>query len=288
MELSQANKSLNQSEVALIDWNTPPMVKNSTYNEDCINNPFDMMESKAFTMDPFDLVFYETPVKKELRCGNMLSPLWELKSNSKRKSQSGNILSPLWEFKSRSLRKSISLTDINGVAKILDHAKVDNLNNDNTPLVCLDQEVVDQSKENYVIEPSEDKKKLIKNEAQKINEENKVESVLTVDHNNDIDVEKDLENFEKHSLCSEDEKKKIREQTRQRIQMLIEKGKKDYEKECSRKSLFCTPIRNYNSSLNKSESLFNRGFLQSDSHIYDDSSSKINVSNQSKLLIVLI
>lgn len=274
MNLFQANKSVDQSEMALIDWNTPPIVKNNTYDENCINNPFDMMESKASNMDPFDLVFNETPKKREPPCGNILSPLWELKS--------------------RSLRKSVSLTDINGVAKILEHSKVDKLNDNHTTLEYVDKKNVDQSNENCAQMFIEDSKMIENEENQMIeveeneiveNEENKIESVLTIDHNNDIDIEKDIE---KHSLCSEDEKKIIREQTRQRIQMLIEKGKRNYEEESSRKSLFYTPLRSYNSSLNKSESLFNRGFVQSASNSYDDCSNKINVSNQNKLLIVLI
>ncbi|XP_025423229.1 uncharacterized protein LOC112692700 isoform X2 [Sipha flava] len=237
-------KSNELVDISLIEWRTPEIVKNKTYEENCANNPFDILELKAATMDPFDLVPCQTPSKRDPPCGNILSPLFEL------------------TFKQ--MKRSVSLTDINGVAKILEKNCIDK-NKDqinesqlkDNVTTCLKKEGCIQSIENVPVH-------------EEVNQiETQVENnvlVLTEDSN-----DKDLE---KNSVCNEEEKKLIREQTRQRISMLIEKGKQKYEVEYSRRSLFCTPQRNVESSLNRTENEFNRGFIHSYSDSFSFSGSK--------------
>lgn len=252
-------KSNELVDVSLIEWRTPEIVKNKTCEENCANNPFDIMELKAATMDPFDLVPCQTPTKRDPPCGNILSPLFEVTFNQ--------------------MKRSVSLTDINGVAKILEKNCIDQ-NKDqinesqlkDNVTTCTEKKNCNQSIEYVPVH--EDVNKI------KTQVENSI--LVSTQDFKETDIEKS-------SVCNEEEKKLIREQTRQHISMLIEKGKQKYEVECSRKSLFCTPQRNVESSLNKTENEFNRGFI----HNYSDSfsytgSKNVSVSyNNIKTLILL-
>ncbi|XP_015366422.1 PREDICTED: uncharacterized protein LOC107163482 isoform X2 [Diuraphis noxia] len=228
-----ANESVNCSMEALIDWSTPEIVKNKTYDGNCINNPFDILELQAANMDPFDIVPKQTPLKEDPPCGNILSPMWD-----------SNV--------SRRIQKSVSLTDIHGVAKLLeqnyiDHDKDDCVKNqskdDCVTSKCVSTNVIEQSKKNVLVHLGENKI------------ENQESPIKLVPGQNEVDIEK-------NSYCNEQEKKQIREQTRQRIEILIEKGKKNYEECYSRKSLFCTPKRS-NTESNLNSSVLNRGFIGS-------------------------
>lgn len=235
-----ANESVNCSMEALIDWSTPEVVKNKSYIGNYINNPFDILELQAANMDPFDLVPEQTPLRGDPPCGNILSPLWESKVN-------------------RRIQKSVSLTDIHGVAKLLeknymDQDKDDFVKNqskdDCATTECVSTTISDQSIDNNVL--------VHIGENQTENQEPSIKLVFVPDQN-EVDIEK-------NSYCNEQEKKQIREQTRQRIGILIEKEKKNYEECYSRKSLFCTPKRsNTESNLNKylNSSVLNRGFIGS-------------------------
>lgn len=264
-----ANESADRSMEALIDWSTPEVVKNKTYDGNCINNPFDILELQAANMDPFDLVFKQTqgqtPLRGDPPCGNILSPLWESKV-------------------SRRIHKSVSLTDIHGVVKLLEqnyieHDKDDLVMNQSkddyaTPK-CVSTKTTDQSLKNNVLV------NLGENNIE--NQQPLIKSVL-VPEQNEVDIEK-------NSYCNEQEKKQIREQTRQRIEILIEKEKKNYEECYSRKSLFCTPKRsNTESNLikNLNSSVLNRGFIGS-FNINSNSINKTPVSNKNlKSLFLLI
>jgi len=254
-----ANESVDCS-MALIDWSTPEMVKNKTYDGNCINNPFDILELQAANMDPFDLVPEQTPVRGDPPCGNILSPLWESKVN-------------------RRIHKSVSLTDIHGVVKLLEQNYIEH---------SQDNFVKNQSKDDYAITECVNTKTIdqsIENNILVHIGENKIENqepVLVPDQNNETNVD-----IEKNSYCNEQEKKQIREHTRQRIENLIEKEKKNY----SRKSLFCTPKRsNTESNLikNLNSSVLNRGFIGS-FNINSNSISKTPVSNKNlKSLFLLV
>jgi len=259
-----ANESVDCS-MALIDWSTPEMVKNKTYDGNCINNPFDILELQAANMDPFDLVPKQTPLRGDPPCGNILSPLWESKV-------------------SRRIHKSVSLTDIHGVVKLLEqnyieHDQDDFVKNQSkddyaTP-ECVSTKTIDQSIENNVLVH------IGENNIENQEPPNKL--VLAPDQN-EVDIEK-------NSYCNEQEKKQIREQTRQRIENLIEKEKKNYEESYSRKSLFCTPKRsNTESNLikNLNSSVLNRGFIGS-FNINSNSINKTPVSNKNlKSLYLLV
>jgi len=264
-----ANESADCSMEPLIDWSTPEVVKNKTYDGNCINNPFDILELQAANMDPFDLVLKQTQEQTPLRgdppCGNILSPLWE-----------SNV--------SRRIHKSVSLTDIHGVVKLLEqnyieHEQDDLMKNQSkddyaTP-ECVSTKTTNQSLENNVLV------NLGENNIE--NQKPPIKSVL-VPEQNEVDIEK-------NSYCNEQEKKQIREQTRQRIEVLIEKEKKNYEECYSRKSLFCTPKRsNTESNLikNINSSVLNRGFIGS-FNINSNSINKTPVSNKNlKSLFLLI
>jgi len=249
MNLSEADESVDHTK-ALIEWNTPEMVQSSSCHDNCINNPFDLMELRANSMDPFDLDPNQTPPKQDPSCGFMLSPLWELKV--------------------RRIKKSVSLIDLSSVAKVLEQKYEKTANDDIVKDQSKDHhsidivECVDQSNKDCISVHNVENKT-------ETNQEQNIESISTLD-NNEI-------NLETTSLCNEEEKKQIREQTRQRIQMLIEKQKQIYEEKCSREALFCTPQRKLTSELNKSDSLFNKGFVQNDS----DSTSNITLSKTSEI-----
>lgn len=246
----------------LIDWDSPDMNKNSKiYDINLINNPFDVMELKASNKDPFDLVPNQMPVRKDPPCGNLLSPLWEPKV--------------------RQIQKSVSLTNLNKLANVFENNYVKSIHDDgmedeskNSLItmanIYVSDDILNQAKTNCTLVNINKSK--IEN-----NQERKIEPILT--QNND-----EL-NIEKISLCNEEEKKQIREQTRQHIKELIEKEKQVYQEKCSRKSLlFCTPKRNSNAN----ESLFNKGFLNNSS---DDNSKsfdyfhKTPVSNKTKIIL---
>lgn len=230
----------DKSDSALIKWNTPEMVKIKTH-EDYLNNPFDVLELKAASMDPYDLVPCQTSLFVDPPCGN--------------------ILSPLWEPKIRQIRKSVSLINIDGVGKMVKQNYVELINIDSvegsTKDLQANEENVNQSEKDDVLVNAFD----IKID----NQEQNIEPVWTPNSS-----KVGLENA---SFCNEDEKKIIREQTRQKIEMLIEKGKSS-----SRKSIFCTPKRSSESSLDKTESCFNKAIVGFDSNCDSSISNKSSVS----------
>lgn len=248
MDSTETNFSADYSAEALIDWKTPEILKNTIYEReiDYDNNPFDKVALKAENMDPFDLVSIETT--ENLPCDNKLSPLLKFRQTKK---------------------KNVSLTDIGAIPNFLEQTYPEQVIEDivknklktDDITVCVNEKVVDQSKENILIQIDENKIE---------NQDPNYELISTSEHN-DIELNVDVEQI---PLCTEEEKKQIREETRQRIEMLIEKGKKSYEEKSSQIS-FCTlPSFSESCINNKHERLFNRGFIRT------DSSSKIFVSNQ--------
>jgi len=240
----------------LINWSTPEMVKNQSFDGNYINNPFDILELQASNMDPFDLVPEQTPLRTDPPCGIILSPLWDSKVSG--------------------IRKSMSLTDIYGVARLLeqnyikhdkDDVVVDQPKDDCATSRCVKDEIIDQSIENNVsVHIGENK----------IENQEPSKELVSLRDQNEVYIEK-------NSYCNEQEKEEIRVQTRKRIEMLIEKGKKNYTDNLSRKSLFCTPQRsNTDSNLNKTinASVLNRGFIGSLNNINYNTSSKTPVSKE--------
>lgn len=245
----------------LIDWDSPDMIKNSKmYDIDLINNPFDVMELEAANKDPFDLVPNQMPVRKDPPCGNLLSPLWEPKV--------------------RQIQKSVSLTNLNNLANIIENNYIKFIKDDsmkdeskNSSITMANLyvggDILNQANTNCT--PVNMNKSKIEN-----NQKYRIEPILT-------QINDDL-NIEQISLCNEEEKKQIREQTRQHIKELIEKEKQVYQEKDSRKSLlFCTPKRNTNAN----KSLFNKGFLNnsSDNSISFDYFHKTPVSNETKIIL---
>lgn len=252
----------------LIDWCSPEMVINKTYDGNFINNPFDILEVEAANMDPMHLVQNQTLLKEDPPCCNFFSPLWEPKV--------------------RQIRKSVSLTDFDNFGKIVETnyselVKInyveDKLQVCDTNVMCGSDNTSNQSNENGNYQSvsgncifADVSKNIIE-----INEEFNIESIFTQDLSK--------VNIEHKSLCNEEEKKQIRKQTRQRIEMLIEKEKLRHKEKCSQKSfIFSTPKKHWeksNASLRLDKSLFNRGFLKNVSYSHFDSfsSSKIFVSN---------
>lgn len=249
MNSFRANLSVDHSDEALIDWNTPEILKNKTFEEDCVNNPFDKIALKAENMDPFELVSLQTSTRENPPCDNILSPLFKL------------------EFRQK--KKRMSFTDIDDDTNFLDQTypeqmKIDGVKNklnNNDVLVCVNEKIVDQSRENDT---------LVQIDKTKIENQDPVVSIL--DQNN-IDLNVDIEHIQ---LCTEEEKKLIREETRQRIEILIEKGKKNFEENSLQKS-FCR-LPSFSDSSHTHESLFNRGFIRNNSN--NDFNSKICVSNK--------
>lgn len=208
MDSPQNNISTDE----LINWNTPEMEKynsNNNYNENYINNPFDLLELKAAN----------NSVDNNLK--------------------------------------------LNCIKHIDDNFMEDQLNDDNFT-ICENEEIVIKSKEDYV----KNNKDFNKVE----NKDQIFESALILNQN--------VIEIEKKNVCSEQEKNLIRKQTRQRILMLIEKEKLKYSKTSLSNSIYCTPQRNcYELSLNKSENIFNRGFIQCSFENNSNNFNKSIVSN---------
>lgn len=262
MNSSQGND--DDSSKLLIDWCSPESVINVTYNGNFINNPFDVLEVKAANMDPMHLVQNQTPLKEDPPCCNFLSPLWEEQV--------------------RQIRKSISLTDFDKFGKIVETnyselVKVDSVEDKlqvcDTNVMCDSDNTFKQSNGNGNCIFADFSENIIK-----IDEEFNIESIFTQDLSK--------VNIEHKSLCNEEEKKQIRKQTRQRIEILIEKQKLLHKEKCSQKSfIFCTPKHRGKSyaSLSIDKSLLNKGFLKNgsyqspNSHFDSFSSSKISVSD---------
>lgn len=252
MNSSQANELVGDSAKPLIDWSSPEIVKDSFYTQDWLNNPFDIMEFKAANMDPFDLVLNQTPLRKDPPCSNFLSPIRE----------------PI----AREMRKSVSLPNL-GTDVFDEHFK--ELVKDNESLMNDLSNVEDTS--------------TIVKTVDLLNKNNSVNIIEKKTTNNqeyetEAVLKQDLQelNAEQISLCNEEEIKQIREQTRQRIEMLIKQEKQVYEEKCSRRSLsICTPQRKSNASLDSGKSLFNKGWMGNDSNYNNSDSSKhlIPVSN---------
>lgn len=250
MNSFQTNDSVGDSTKPLIDWYSPEIIKDKFNARDLLNNPFDIMEFKAANMDPFDLVLNQTPLGKDPPCTNFLSPVREPKI--------------------RKMRKSISLPDLDNASGIF----VENFKEIiKDSLVKVQSEVYNISTNGKIVDQSNENDRNSVNISEnkvKNNQECKIEPILKQDI-------KELD-MEQISLCNEEEKKQIREQTRQRIEMLIKQEKQVYEEKCSRRSLsLCTPQRKSNASLDSDKSLFNKGLMGNSSN-YNSDSSKYSVS----------
>ncbi|VVC30783.1 Hypothetical protein CINCED_3A000392 [Cinara cedri] len=90
-------------------------------------------------------------------------------------------------------------------------------------------------------------------------------------------VDYDRIDLEKIASCTEEEKQQIREQTLQRIKMLVENIDTKYEECHIDKSLSVIGQQYSESSLNNTESLFNKGFMRSDSNSISNSLYKTPV-----------
>jgi len=86
-------------------------------------------------------------------------------------------------------------------------------------------------------------------------------------------------NIEQIPFCTEEEKSQIREQTQQRIQMLIEKAKKEYKEKYSQKPLLYTTFKSSEWNLNKTENVLNKGFIQDK---IDSNSNSLNNTGSTK------
>lgn len=242
MDSSEANESVNRSSEALIDWSTPEIVINTTYGGDYYNNPFDVMEFKAANMDPFDLISNQIPLRDD---NNM--------SHS-------NIFTSSWKLEIGQLRKSMSLIDVNSVGENL---KLNGQNSEGSveSINVNGGDINNQSNKNYTLINMDD------------NKEPKNESVST------WTSEYYKVYIEKMALCDEEEKQQIRKQTQQRIKMLIEKEEKNYVDNCTQSLIHMQRQHTKTkSNLNSTESLFNKGFIQSGSNNNSNSFSKTPVS----------
>lgn len=153
-----------------------------------------------------------------------------------------------------SIDKNIELNSI----KHVDNFMKDQLNNDHFT-IYKNEDIIIKSKEEDCIEKNKDFNKV----------ENKYQTfdLALISNHNEI---------EKENLCNEEDKNLIIKQTRQKIQMFIEKEKENYSKRNLSNSIFCTPQRNcYELSINKTDNSLNRGFLQFDSN---NSSNNFNIS----------
>lgn len=245
MDSFKANDSVDHS-VALIDWSTPESTIKSNTNENCANNPFDVMELKAASMDPFDLEPNKISLREDPPCGNILSPFGvsEIKQSQKNISLS-DIINDEQCFKQNIMEQS---------NVIKNQSKDDNVN-----LNVSEHIVTDQPEEINILDNIN--KNLVESQ------DRKLESILT----------SDIEELEliKISSSNEEEKNEIIEQTRLRIQTLIENGKKNFQE----KLQSIPSLPQYNSDT----SLWDTGFLQSSDNdvIYNDftSTSSYNKTN---------
>lgn len=252
MDSPQINESANYLCGALIDWSTPEIVNNKTRQGDySINNPFDKIELEAANMSPFDLIPDQITLRKEPPCENMLSPLGES------------------EY--RKIQSSMLLTDIDHIANNSEQNYKEQVK-DGTVVRGQSKDIMENDKGNNI---SIVENKLIENH------ETKTEDVSISDHNT-VDIEQ-------ISLCTEEEKEQIREETRRRIEVLIEKAKKEYKENYSRKSLLCTTLKSSDSSLNETKNVFNKGFIQdkfssNSNGLNNTSSGKTYVSSKNQTL----
>lgn len=295
MNSFQANDSINCSVKSLIDWGTPEMVaKPATYEVSTDNpfdimelkaatmNPFDEMEMKAANMDPFGLIPNKTPSRIDPPCGNILSPLWKLEVEQKSMPSSvdnaDDIVANQSKHNTVNNHSKDDIVESQSKGNIVDIQSKNKIVEDNLKNCTLE----DNQSKNHVIDISRDDHAMmcvnVKTDGDQLNgnhvplytsenQEQKNEYVLTPN----------LDDLVRVSRCNEEEKKKIREETRLRIQMLIENGKKQSQEKYTDHSIFCTPGRN--SSLNKTESFLNKGFLRSCS--LSDINSNTSVSKSS-------
>lgn len=231
---------------ALIDWSSPEVGIIKSTNENYINNPFDQMELEAANMCPFDLI---SPLAKGPLCENKLSSEFTI------------------------IQNSFSLTTIDCIAdnlklnyeeQVTDDIVRDHSKNDDA-IISNNREIVDQSIENHVTIVEN---KLIENQ------ESKIEDILKLDHN--------MADVEQISLCTEEEKKQIREETRQRIEMLIEKAKNEYKAKYSQEPLLSTTFKSLESSFNEIENVFNKGFIRD---TFNSNSNSLNNNSSSKIYV---
>lgn len=88
MNSIEANEIFNCSAEALIDWYSPEIIMNTTYEEEYYNNPFDIMALKAANMDPFDLVPNQTLFREDKSDSSILTTSWKLEIGQTRNSVS--------------------------------------------------------------------------------------------------------------------------------------------------------------------------------------------------------
>lgn len=261
MDSSQDNKLDHHSADELICWNTPETKKNNSdsYRIDYINNPFDKLELKAANMDPFDLVHNQITPKNDPPCGNIISPIWKSEVSQ--------------------LQNNISLTtDVTKIEELshIEHANnnilIDQLKDDSFEIYA-NKEIFNISKENYAIHVNENKL------------DNKIQIFKSITNSNHNDI-----NVENIILNDEDEKSQIRKQTRQRIDMFIEKEKEKHENINSRKSVCIINMsqHNINSSLNITENVFNKRYVLSGSKNHSNNFNITSVYKYKNIILFYI
>lgn len=262
--MSSSIKTGDDSIELLIDFSseyTSEMMVYNTCDVNLNNDPFDIMETKTVNVLPNQYPVYSAQKQTSFSDD---SPCY-------------NFLSPLWEPKIRPIRKSVSLTNLSDFGKIVktNYAELvkvdiveDKLQVCGINAMCYSDNMINQSKGNFVLA---DVNKNIKE--------------IGEDFNTDSNFTQDpcKINIEHKSLCNEEEKNQIRKQTRQRIEMLIEKAKLKYKEKCPQKPfIFCTPQPSEKSDANSitDNSLLNKGFKENSSKSNFDlfSPNKIFVS----------
>lgn len=184
--------------------------------------------------NPFDIM--------ELKAANM-DP-FDLVSNQIPLRGDHNILTTSWKLEIGQIRKSMSLTDI---ANVTTNLKLNYQNHTG-------------SVESINVNSGEI-------------QSNKSCVPVHMDDNNESISEHYNMYIKQMALCNEEEKQQIREQTQQRIKMLIEKE----EKNCAQKSLFNILQQCTESNLNNTESVFNKEYIQRVSNSNSDSFTHVNI-----------
>ncbi|XP_050432524.1 uncharacterized protein LOC126840677 [Adelges cooleyi] len=212
---------LNVSSDCLIDWKTPEVNKTKNMDENHFtNNPFDVIELEAASMDPFDLAPYNISSRIEPPCGI--------------------ILSPLWEPQDRQIQKSVSLTGIDDI-----------VHSPNEQITPNDRSQTE--KESFTIDIKQDCVQDLKPG---------LSSSCS-----------DLNKSDIYLPCNEEEIKQLKEQTRQRIEMLIEASKKQCREKHRQNSFY---KHNEETSLNKTDCMLNKAFYSNSISCISRSTNKIN------------
>lgn len=257
MDSLRLNESGNHSNNLLIDWSTPEIIKIKIHNDNLVNNPFDVLELKAANMDPFDLVPNYSLFREEPPCANILNS--EIDSFSLFKddivdneSKNNHVTVDIDDEKSKNIHVAVDIDDDKSKNNLVTVNIVDNQSKNDHVTIDTNEGNVDLSKTYCKVE-----EEIEKNEQK-------------------IDSSSDNYEIENMPLCDEDEKERIREETRQHIEMIIEKGRKLEEPLCY------TPMKKRDSPksfLNKTKTFFDNGFILNDS---DENLESRNLNSLSK------